>query len=214
MFQAPVEISALEAHKNLQKWSKLTAKETFFTLLPTVKSSAKELCSRMCLLEHCVQLLATLQSLILEKLIVCRVDGMQVWALEFWKFSSFSSDFARCDATSGGLSPAIQIALICIGLVLLCVATFLYQRFRRQKIDGRKFSWNSKITCARNNSEKSNNGKCKCCIWHRSNIWNGKRRIRQSSSCESGRNKPAAAAEESPWKRLPPSWTGLNRALA
>ena len=49
------------------------------------------------------------------------------------------SDLARCDATSGGLSPATQIAFICVGLVLLCVGTFLYQRFRKQKIDGKIF---------------------------------------------------------------------------
>ncbi|CAG5102897.1 Oidioi.mRNA.OKI2018_I69.chr1.g517.t1.cds [Oikopleura dioica] len=49
--------------------------------------------------------------------------------------SGWDADIARCDATSGGLSPGTQVALICVGLILLCVATFLYQRFRKQKIE-------------------------------------------------------------------------------
>lgn len=40
---------------------------------------------------------------------------------------------AKCDATTGGLSPGAQIALVIAGLALLCVGTFLYAKFISKK---------------------------------------------------------------------------------
>jgi len=42
-------------------------------------------------------------------------------------------DAASCDATKGGLSPGAQIALIVACLALLCLITFLWQRYKRSK---------------------------------------------------------------------------------
>jgi len=56
--------------------------------------------------------------------ITCLADG---WDVDVSR--------SRCDATAGSVSPGGQIALIVLGLALLCVGTFLYQRYRRNQKD-------------------------------------------------------------------------------
>lgn len=50
----------------------------------------------------------------------CNPDGWDVEA-------------SSCDATNGGLSPGGQIAIIILCLGLLCLGTFLWQRYKRSK---------------------------------------------------------------------------------
>ena len=53
--------------------------------------------------------------------------------------TGWSHESASCDATNGGLTPGAQMALIIVGLLLLCGATFLWQRYRK-KDPNSKFS--------------------------------------------------------------------------
>jgi len=46
--------------------------------------------------------------------------------------TGWSHESASCDATNGGLTPGAQMALIVVGLFLLCGATFLWQRYRKK----------------------------------------------------------------------------------
>ena len=46
--------------------------------------------------------------------------------------TGWSHESASCDATNGGLTPGAQMALIIVGLLLLCGATFLWQRYRKK----------------------------------------------------------------------------------
>ena len=47
----------------------------------------------------------------------------------------WSAEAAVCDATQGGLSPGGQIALVLLGLGLLCVGTFLWQKYGKKEKD-------------------------------------------------------------------------------
>lgn len=47
--------------------------------------------------------------------------------------NGWDAQASTCDATSGGVSPGGQIAMIVAGLALLCLGTFLYQRYRMKK---------------------------------------------------------------------------------
>ena len=59
--------------------------------------------------------------------------------------TGWSHESASCDATNGGLTPGAQMALIIVGLLLLCGATFLWQRYRK-KDPNSKFSQNLMVS--------------------------------------------------------------------